>query len=199
MFFDESDREARLHSGYRRYDGENEVLDFVTDQRPQLNPHQRLTAIKHKACYIIGSNIPKKALSDQALLDHYRQQAQVERGFRFLKDPTFFTTALSLKKPARLQALLMVMTLALLVYSVAERRLRKALQHEQLTLPNQINLPTETPTLRWVFQLLEGIHLVHLFVHNQWLSVLEGITDLRRKILALFGLGVRCLYQIPDP
>lgn len=56
--------------------------------------------------------------------------------------------------------LLLVMTLALLVYSIAQRRLRRYLQEAEQTLPNQINKPTSTPTLRWIFQLMEGIDLV---------------------------------------
>jgi transposase len=161
-----------------------------------LDPKRRTAAINHQACYIIGSNIPTEALSDLELLEHYRQQNQVEQGFRFLKDPTFFTAALFVKKPARLQALLMVMTLALLVYAVTERRLRRTLKTQQETLPNQINQPTATPTLRWVFQLLEGIHRVHLFINGQWSILIEGISDLRRRILCLFGPDVCRLYQI---
>ncbi len=42
----------------------------------------------------------------------------VERGFRFLKDPIFFTSTLFLKKPERIEALLMVMTLSLLIYTI---------------------------------------------------------------------------------
>jgi hypothetical protein len=45
-----------------------------------------------------------------------------------------------------------VMTLALFVYSVAQRRLRAQLVMHQETVPNQINQPTTAPTLRWVFQ-----------------------------------------------
>jgi transposase len=51
----------------------------------------------------------------------------VEGGFRFLKDPLFFVSSLFVKKPTRIQGLLMVMTLALLVYAVAQRRLRQEL------------------------------------------------------------------------
>ena len=90
----------------------------------------------------------------------------------------------------------MVMTLALLVYAVTDRRLRRTLKTQQETLPNQINQPTATPTLRWVFQLLEGIHRVHLFINGQWSILIEGISDLRRRILCLFGPDVCRLYQI---
>jgi transposase len=61
----------------------------------------------------------------------------------------------------------MVMTLALLVYSVAQRRLRQQLVHLHETVPNQINQPTVSPTLRWVFQLLDGIHRVRVTVQGQ--------------------------------
>ena len=90
----------------------------------------------------------------------------------------------------------MVMTLALLVYSVAQRRMRKQLESTGETIPNQINQPTSVPTLRWVFQLLEGIHQVSLNVDGQVTSVMDGITELRGKILQLFGKKVSQIYYI---
>ena len=56
----------------------------------------------------------------------YQGQAQAEGGCRLLKDPLFFVSSLLVKTPSRLQGLLMVMTLALLVYAVPQRRLRQA-------------------------------------------------------------------------
>jgi len=60
----------------------------------------------------------------------------VQGGFRFLKDPLFFVSSLFVKKPNRMEGLLMVMTLALLVYSVAQRRLRAQLATHQEPVPN---------------------------------------------------------------
>ena len=54
------------------------------------------------------------------------------------------------------------MTLALLVYAIAQRRLHKALKDLQKTIPNQIRKETAKPTLRWIFQLLDGIELAQL-------------------------------------
>ncbi len=92
----------------------------------------------------------------------------------------------------------MVMTLALLVYSVAQRSSQSATRQESAgdTIPNQINQPTSRPTLRWVFQLLEGIHQVSLDVDGQVTSVMDGITELRGKILQLFGQRVSQIYYI---
>jgi transposase len=78
-----------------------------------------------KACFVLGTNIAASELSDVEVIAAYKGQAQVEGGFRFLKDPLFFVSSLFVKKPNRIEGLLMVMTLALLVYSVAQRRLRK--------------------------------------------------------------------------
>src|SRR5690606_3605257 len=95
-------------------------------------------------------------LSDQQMLSIYKAQGvSVERGFRFLKDPMFFAESLYLKSPKRIMALLMVMTLSLLVYSLAERRIRQALTDLGLTIRNQVNKQYSNPTLRWVFMLFQ--------------------------------------------
>jgi transposase len=60
----------------------------------------------------------------------------MERGFRFLKDPQFLASSLYLKKPERIMALLMVMTVCSLVYAALEYRLRQALRAQQETFPD---------------------------------------------------------------
>jgi transposase len=90
----------------------------------------------------------------------------------------------------------MVMTLALRVYAVAQRRLRQPLAHHQATVPHQINQPTTTPTLRWVFQRLEGIHRVRMTVQAQVHDLIEGLNDVPSKVLRRFGEAVCRLYQI---
>ena len=149
-----------------------------------------------KACFVLGTNIGANQLSDAAVIAAYKSQSCVEGGFRFLKDPLFFVSSLFVKKPSRMEGLLMVMTLALLVYSVTQRRMRQQLARRNETVPNQINQPTASPTLRWVFQLLEGIHRVRVTVQGQVHDLIEGLNDVQIKILRLFGEQVCCLYQI---
>ena len=158
------------------------------------------TKVSHKqhqeACYVLGTSIPDSQLSDLEVIDGYKGQGAVERGFRFLKSPVFFVSSLYVKKPSRIEGLLMVMTLALLIYSIAQRRMRRQLESTGETVPNQINQPTSRPTLRWIFQMLEGIHRVLLSVGEQVTCVMDGLTDLRMKILQLFGQRVCQIYQI---
>jgi transposase len=145
---------------------------------------------------VLGTNIDASELSDAEVITAYKGQSQVEGGFRFLKDPLFFVSSLFVNKPSRIAGLLMVMTLALLVYSVAQRRLRAHLVTHQETVPNQINQPTASPTLRWVFQLLEGMHRVRVTVQGQAHDLIEGLNEVQVKILRLFGNEVCSLYQI---
>jgi transposase len=151
---------------------------------------------QYKACFVLGTNIDASQLHEADVIAAYKGQAQVEGGFRFLKDPLFFVSSLFVKKPSRIQGLLMVMTLALLVYAVAQRRLRQQLVRHKETLPNQIHQPTQRPTLRWAFQLLEGIHRVRVTVQGQVHDLLEGLTEVKIKVLRVFGEDVCRLYQI---
>jgi transposase len=149
-----------------------------------------------KACFVLGTNIDASELSDTEVIQAYKGQSRVEGGFRVLKDPLFFVSSLFVKKPCRIQGLLMVMTLALLVYSVTQRRLRQQLAEHNETVPNQIHQPTMAPTLRWVFQLLEGIHRVRVTAQGRVHELIEGLNDVQIKVLRLFGEQVCGLYQI---
>jgi transposase len=189
---------------YKRYAGKGrpttstplKASEWQIQAQVQTDDHAIEQDKQAKACFVLGTNIGACALSDPEVIAAYKGQSHVEGGFRFLKDPLFFVSSLFVKKPSRIEGLLMVMTLALLVYSVAQRRLRAQLAARQETVPNQISQPTPSPTLRWVFQLLEGIHRIRMTVQGQAHDLIEGLTDVQIKILRLFGPEVCRLYQI---
>jgi transposase len=146
--------------------------------------------------FVLGTNPSASELSDTAVIAASKSQSRVEEGFRFRKDPLFLASSLFVKKPCRIQGLLMVMTLALLVYSVAQRRLHQRLVHLHETVPHQINQPTASPTLRWIFQLLNGIHRVRLTVQGQVHGLIEELNNIQIKDLRWLGQRVCDLYQI---
>lgn len=158
---------------------------------------ERLTQQQHlKACFVLATSIDPKQMSDSDVLIVYKEQSQVERGFRFLKDPVFFTSSLFVKKPCRIEGLLMIMTLSLMVYSIAQRRMRKQLESSNQTVPNQIGQPTKSPTLRWIFQQFEGIDYVNLKLKDMPQIFINGITEFHQKIIKLFGQTTCHIYQI---
>jgi transposase len=66
------------------------------------------------------------------------------------------------KKPQRIMALAFVMVLCLLVYRLAEVRVRQRLVAAEQTVLDQVRRPTTRPTMRWLFQCFEGIDLHHM-------------------------------------
>ncbi len=111
-----------------------------------------------KACFIVGTNVLDTAvLSDQALVTTYKEQGGVERGFRFLKDPLFLASSVFVKKPERLMALGLIMVLCLLVYRLAEYRLRTRLAETEQTIPDQVHKPTARPPCGGSFNVLKAL------------------------------------------
>lgn len=117
----------------------------------------------------------------------YKEQGGVERGFRFLKDPLFLASSVFLKKPERIMALSLIMVLCLLVYRLAEFRLRVRLAETAQTIPDQLNKPTTRPTMRWVFQCFEGIELLHIQTPSSCHTLVLRLQAVHRLILSLFG------------
>lgn len=159
------------------------------------------TAQKSLGKFIIATNqLDVERLSSQAMLEHYTAQSvSVERGFRFLKDPLFFAHSLFLKKPERIMALVMIMTLSLLIYALAERQLRQALTENNQTILDQKGKPTQVPTIRWVFQLFEGLDVLTIWQNDQVLMrQLLNLRPIHTQVLRLFGKPVQYCYFL-DP
>lgn len=113
--------------------------------------------------YIMATNeLDGTKLDVQLIMATYKQQASVERGFRFLKDPMMMGTSLFLQKTQRIMALLMIMTLCLLVYSALEFKIRTLLQQQDKTVKDRLGKPTQKPSLRWIFETFEGIHQLYM-------------------------------------
>ncbi len=95
---------------------------------------------------------------------------------------------------------MMVMTLCLMVYNLTQFQVRAQLKQCQETLPNQLGKPTSTPTLRWIFQMMEGIAIVRVFDHERSLihEAFSNLNHLRIKIIQLFRDTACKIYQIPE-
>jgi len=75
-------------------------------------------------------------LSQGEILSEYKAQQSNERGFRFLKDPLFFTSNVFVKNPERVEAIAMIMGVCLLVYNLAQRKLRQELESANESIRN---------------------------------------------------------------
>ncbi|NJN38536.1 MAG: IS1634 family transposase [Acaryochloridaceae cyanobacterium CSU_3_4] len=142
--------------------------------------------------FILATNLLDQAQwSNDDILREYKNQQACERGFRFIKDPLFFASSVFLKTPRRILALAMIMALCLMVYSLGQRQLRNALEQAQETLPNQKGKPTQKPTLRWILQCFQTVHLV-------WLDSVKHLIKLndRHRLILPFLCGACQKYYL---
>lgn len=161
-----------------------------------INAEAVKEAQKRKGFFIIATNeLDKQKLTIEQMLNVYKSQGvSVERGFRFLKDPMFFAESLYLKSPKRIMALIMVMALSLLVYSLAERKLRKVLKEKKLSIKNQLKRPTERPTIRWVFQRFEDLMLLYIYKDDKLTQIQCELTEDQTTVIACLGEQVKKMY-----
>ena len=87
-------------------------------------------------------------------------------------------------------ALTMIMVLALLIYAVAETG---------QSVPNEVGKETQRPTMRWIFQLFEGVDA--LLMRQDGQAVERRVLNLKpvhRDILRLLGPPVEKCYLLPS-
>jgi transposase len=83
----------------------------------------------------------------------------------------------------------------LLIYALAERKVRQALKEMGTTIPDQRWKPTQKPTIRWVFQSFEGLDI--LLVRQNGQIVLRHLLNLRpvqQQVIHLLGPQVEKCY-----
>ena len=134
--------------------------------------------------FILATNIlSTTAVSNQQVLSEYKAQQSNERGFRFIKDPLFFTSSVFVKNPERVEAIGMIMGLCLLVYNLAQRKLRQQLEATNEQVKNQVKKLTNKPTMRWIFQMFQAVHLVTISGEKQ----VSNLTQDRQDVLKHLG------------
>jgi transposase len=90
------------------------------------------------------------------------------------------------------------MVLCLLVYRLAEYRLRQQLPLTGQTVPNQLHQPTQRPTMRWIFQCFERIDRLTVQTAAGPQVLMLHLTPLHEQILALLGPAYREIYHLTN-
>jgi transposase len=170
---------------FSHYKLEAEFEACLDKIRPQRNKLGR---------FILATNdLDNPDMNEANMLSTYKEQQGVERGFRFIKDPLFHLSGVFLKKPERIDALMMVMTLCLMVYNAGQYVVRKEREVQEESILSQVGKPTNKPTLRWIFQKMSGIHRVYIPGRD---SCLSGLNEEKEKIIRLFGPEVCRVYKL---
>lgn len=194
---------SKLAKSFKYHQFEQHQVTEVTGNQPEKfyqiaatvckNETKINTEINSAGRFILATNVLDSGiLSNDEMLSEYKAQQSCERGFGFLKDPLFFANSIFLKASERIESLGMIMGLCLLVYTLAQRQIRAALKACQSTIKNQLGKPSDRPTLRWIFQCFQSIHLVSF---NQETQV-SNWTQQRDFILTLLPEDCHPYYKL---
>lgn len=163
----------------------SQIKTTVYQVTGQIEP--RISAIEAEKVkagrFILATNIlDTTSVSNQQILAEYKAQQSNERGFRFIKDPLFFTSSVFVKNPERVEAIGMIMGLCLLVYNLAQRKLRQQLEATNQGVKNQMKKLTNKPTMRWIFQMFQAVHLVTINGEKQISNLNQDRQDVLRHL-----------------
>ncbi len=167
------------------------VQEWLLQGQLELVPGALQEEEERLGYFVLATNhLDPSQVSDLEVLEWYKKQDQVEGGFAWLKGPAAFAP-IFLKKPQRILALGMVFLMALMVYTLLERQVRRALVQREEELPGNNNVLTQKPTAAVLFKHFAGIRRVWRESGGVSRPVIEGFTQLHQRILALLGLNTR--------
>lgn len=116
-------------------------------------------AREHSGCFVLLTNVAAEgahAYSAEQILRTYKEQHGIEKNFGFLKDDAI-VNALFLKTPERIEALGLILLIALLIWRLMEFHMRRHLDHSGGQLPGWDNKPTTRPTAYMVTMKFKGV------------------------------------------
>jgi transposase len=133
-------------------------------------------------------------LSDAEVLRAYKGQPAAELSCKWAKHPAAIAPSF-LETPSRIAALGGVSLMALLVYTLVERHVRKSLAARGATLPDR-PAPSQRPTARTVFQLMRNIAVVTLDWTGQRHRQVTTLHGHHLHVIALLEYE-RSIYTLP--
>jgi transposase len=159
--------------------------------KPTLDWHFDQAVIDAEAAtdgwYALLTNLdPADADATQVLL-HYKGQEAVERRYSAFKGP-LAVAAIYLKNNRRITAMITVICLALLIFSLIERQVRGALHAQgRTTVAGLYAGRPAVPTTRLIFQALTGLRLIPATSGNP--HTIPQPTPLQHEILDLLDVN----------
>lgn len=145
---------------------------------------------KVAGCFVLLTNISNEEgteYSAEKVLQIYKEQNGIEKNFGFLKDDKI-VNALFLKLPEHIEALGMILIIALMLWRLMEHTMRTNLEQSNTTLPGWNNQPTIRPTaymLTWKFK---GALIMSLMTQRQ---VSGGLNETRLDFLAALNMTAK--------
>jgi transposase len=153
--------------------------------------HERAEVIARKVqemgCFVLLTNVPtagELAHSAPEVLQAYKEQHGVEQNFAFLKDPVI-VNSLFLKKPERIEALGLVLLLALLLWRLVERALRVHVETTGKPLPGWDKRETQKPTAFMMMTKFAAVMVIKVGTQRQ---LAQPLATVQQQYLLALGV-----------
>lgn len=184
--------------GRPKADGSRNITDTRYALKIRITPKQEAIekAKLEAGCFVLITNAPSSgptALSAKQLLTTYKDQHMVESNFAFLKDPVF-VNALFLKSPRRIEALGLVLILALLIWRLIERAMRLSLKADRTKITGWVKRQTSRPTTFMLTTKFSGM-LVLIIGGRRYLA--RPLSDVQLQYLDILGLSPEVFTTVP--
>jgi transposase len=157
----------------------------------QVTLHERAEVIarvtQETGCFVLLTNVPpvgKMAHRAGNVLRVYKEQHGIEQNFAFLKDP-LIVNSLFLKKPERIEALGLILLLALLLWRLVERALRSHVETTGYALIGWDKKETQKPTAFMMMTKFATVMVVKVGVQRQLAQPLSAV---QHQYLAAVGV-----------
>jgi transposase len=158
-----------------------------------IRPHtERISRMEEEAgCFVLLTNGPTAgdmAHSAREILTVYKEQHGTEQNDGFLKDPVI-VNSLFLKKPERIEALGLVLLLALLLWRLMERQMRAHVERTGRPLTGWDKKPTERPTAFMMMTKFAGVLVCKVGSQRQLARPLSAV---QQQYLVALGVSATC-------
>jgi transposase len=152
----------------------------------------RIARVEEEAgCFVLLTNVPPAgdlAHSARDILTVYKDQHGTEQNYGFLKDPVI-VNSLFLKKPERIEALGLILLLALLIWRLMERTMRTYVDTTSTPLPGWDKKATERPTSFMMVTKFAGVIVLHLGDHRQ---LARPLSVVQQQYLMALDVPIAC-------
>jgi transposase len=131
--------------------------------------------------------VSKRVLSrSQSILDAYKELQGTENAFKLIKNREFMMNRFFLHKESRIEALLVIIALAIFIYNYTSYVVVQKLQKAGVNLQGPNGAILKTNTSRRVFEIFR--HVAAIKIHGEGgLFRMPNMSDIQRKILEALG------------
>ena len=173
--------------GRPKKDEEKVTVSVIVRANAQIDRESVKNTVEKSTYYVICTNDTKRKWTMRDLISRYKKQSVVERNRKYLKDRKILLGALFLESPSCINALMWIMTLALLIFSATEYLMRKKMEENKLSIPSPDHKTELTkPSMMRVYQYLSNLSICLMYTFGtEFVKLTGGPIDMQKILLSM--------------